>query len=369
MKHILVYHSSSSFHIFTSKYEKMKYNTLGNTDIKVSEICLGTMTYGEQNTEVEAHEQLDYALDHGVNFIDTAEMYAVPSTSTNQGLTEEYIGTWINARNNRDQYILATKVTGPSRNMGYISEMPLGFSRERMDEALHNSLKKLQTDYIDLYQLHWPERNNNRFSQRGWDESIPENWKYNLDEVVARLNDYIAEGKIRHYGLSNETPWGVMKYIQEAESKALVRPVSIQNPYSLLNRTYEVGLAEISHREQIGLLAYSPMAFGLLSGKYHQDKDKPEDRLNQFKQMARYNSDQSHLATGEYLKIAESHGLSLAQMSLAYLRTKSWITSTIIGATNMEQLKENIDSAEVQLSPACIKAIEEIHKIVPNPAP
>lgn len=217
--------------------------------------------------------------------------------------------------------------------------------------------------------MHWPERNSNRFGQRGWNESIKETWSYNIDAVVDALNDYIRQGKIRHYGLSNETPWGVMKFLYEADNSKSERAVSIQNPYSLLNRTYEVGLAEISHREQVGLLAYSPMAFGLLSGKYHLQKDTPNDRLNQFKQMSRYNSDQSHLATAEYLKIAEKYDLTLAQMSLAYLRSKSWITSTIIGATNMDQLKENIGSKDVILSRECLKDIETIHDLLPNPAP
>lgn len=347
----------------------MKYNLLGNTDIKVSEICLGTMTFGEQNNETEAHEQLNYALDHGVNFIDTAEMYAVPGRKETQGLTEKYVGSWIKSSGQRDKIVLATKVTGPSAGLDYISDLPLGFSKARMDEALDNSLKRLQTDHIDLYQLHWPERNSNKFSQRGWDHQIKEEWKYNIDQTVEILNGYIKAGKIKHYGLSNETPWGVMKYLQESDHQKVHRPVSIQNPYGLLNRTYEVGLAEISHREQIGLLAYSPMGFGLLSGKYHNKKDQPSDRLNQFKQMSRYNSDQSYEATGHYLEIAESHNLSLAGMSLAYLRSKPWITSTIIGATNLNQLKENIASTTISLDRSWLQEVEDVHAMIPNPAP
>jgi len=218
----------------------MKYNKLGDTEIEVSEICLGTMTFGEQNTEAEAHEQLDYALDNDVNFVDTAEMYAVPGKQETQGLTEKYIGSWIKNSGKRDKIVLATKVTGPSAGLNYISEIDLGFSKERMDEALHNSLERLQTDYIDLYQLHWPERNNNRFGQRGWDEQKEIEWKYNIDSAVQTLNGYIKEGKIRNYGLSNETPWGVMKYLSESDKSNSHRPVSIQNPYGLLNRTYEV---------------------------------------------------------------------------------------------------------------------------------
>ena len=347
----------------------MKYNKLGNTNLEVSEICLGTMTFGEQNSEAEAHMQLDFAIDHEVNFIDTAEMYAVPGKKETQGLTEQYIGSWIKASGNRDKIVLATKVTGPSAGLGYISDIVLGFSKARMDEALHNSLKRLQTDCIDLYQLHWPERNNNRFSQRGWNHNIKESWKYNIDQVVSILNGYIKEGKIKHYGLSNETPWGVMKYLQESDIASMPRPVSIQNPYGLLNRTFEIGLAEISYRERIGLLAYSPMAFGLLSGKYHRNEDTPENRLNSFKQMARYNSNQSYKAVSEYLKIAESYGMSLAAMSLAYLRSKPWITSTIIGATNLEQLKENISSTEIALQQEWLNDIDAIHKTIPSPAP
>ena len=347
----------------------MKYNKLGNTNLEVSEICLGTMTFGEQNSEADAHEQLNYSLDHGVNFVDTAEMYAVPGRKETQGLTEKYIGTWIKSSGKREEIVLATKVTGPTASFDYISDFKLGFSKDRMDEALHNSLERLQTDYIDLYQLHWPERNNNIFSQRGWKHDSKEEWQYNIDQVVERLNGYIKAGKIRHYGLSNETPWGVMKYLQESDSQNLRRPVSIQNPYGLLNRTYEVGMAEISYREQIGLLAYSPMAFGLLSGKYHRKQDKPSDRLNKFKQMARYKSDQCYEATSQYLSIAESHDISLAAMSLAYMRSKPWITSTIIGATNLDQLKENIDSASIALDPSWLKAVEQVQNQIPNPAP
>lgn len=347
----------------------MKYNKLGNTTLEVSEICLGTMTFGEQNAEAEAHLQLDYAVDHEVNFIDTAEMYAVPGRKETQGLTEKYIGSWIKSSGKRDKVILATKVTGPSSGLSYISDLNLGFNKARMDEALENSLSRLQTDHIDLYQLHWPERNNNRFSQRGWDHTIEENWQYNFDEVINTLNGYIQEGKIKHFGLSNESPWGVMKYLQEADQLSLARPVSIQNPYGLLNRTYEIGLAEISSRERIGLLAYSPMAFGLLSGKYHRKEDTESDRLNKFKQMARYNSEQSYEAVSEYLKVAESYDMSLATMSLAYLRSKPWITSTIIGATNMDQLAENIDSAKIKLEKDWLNEIDAIHKTIPNPAP
>lgn len=345
----------------------MIYSKLGNTDIEVSKICLGTMTFGEQNSEQEAHEQLDYAVDHEVNFVDTAELYAVPSTPENNGKTEQYIGSWI-AKGNRDKIVLATKVTGPSANLHYISKN-LGFSRERIMEAVEKSLTQLQTDYIDLYQLHWPERRVNFFGVRGYKHDPNEKWEDNFVSVLEVMDELIKAGKIRHWGLSNETPWGAMKYIHYADKQNLPKPVSIQNPYSLLNRTYEVGLAEVSMRENIGLLPYSPMAFGLLSGKYHKKTDKPADRLNQFKQMSRYNSDNSYEATAKYLEIAEKHNLSLAQMSLAFINQQSFVTSNIIGATTMDQLKENIDSAKVVLDKSILKEIEAVHDLIPNPAP
>jgi len=244
----------------------MKYSKLSNTNLKVSKICLGTMTFGEQNTETEAHEQLDVALESGINFIDAAELYAVPSTKENQGLTEKYIGTWMAGRKCRDKVVLATKVCGPSQGLKYISEN-LGFSRERIKEAVNGSLKRLQTDFIDVYQLHWPDRPTNMFGQRGYVYNENYKWHNNLLQTLQILNEIKREGKIRHYGLSNETAWGTMKYLQTSDGNNLDRMVSIQNAYSLLNRTYEVGLAEVSIRENIGLLAYSPLAFGLLSGR------------------------------------------------------------------------------------------------------
>lgn len=345
----------------------MKYSKLGNTDIDVSRVCLGTMTFGEQNNESEAHEQLDFAIDNGVNFIDTAELYAVPSTKNNNGLTEKYIGSWI-AKGNRQKIILATKVTGPSANLTYISEN-LGFSKARIIEAVENSLTNLQTDYIDLYQLHWPERNTNCFGRRGYVHKEEEQWQDNFAEVMMTLSELVSQGKIRAWGLSNESPWGVMKSMEYSSDKRLSRPVSIQNPYSLLNRTYEIGLAEISMRENIGLLAYSPMAFGLLSGKYHEGHDQPNDRLNLFSQMSRYNSEQSYAATKAYLEISKKHGLSLAKMSLAFINHQKFVDSIIIGATSLMQLKENIESAEIVLSDEILLEIERVHESIPNPAP
>lgn len=346
----------------------MKYRTLGQTDLEVSVICLGTMTYGEQNSETEAHEQLDYALDQGINFIDTAELYAVPSNRRNNGLTEQYIGTWLKDRADRDQIILATKVTGPSATMTYIRP-ELNYSKESIHTAIDGSLERLQTDYVDLYQLHWPERNTNYFGQLGYEHKESDKWEDNFKEVLTTLNTLVKAGKIRHYGLSNETPWGTMHAIQVAKELGIEPPVSIQNPYSLLNRTFEVGLSEIAIREHCGLLAYSPMAFGLLSGKYHKKQDAEGDRINKYKQLSRYNNTLAYDATGEYLKIAEANGLSLAQMALAFINSRSFLTSNIIGATNMNQLKENIESIDVELSDEVLQAINEVHKGQPNPAP
>lgn len=347
----------------------MKYNKLSNTDIEVSEICLGTMTFGEQNSEKEGHDQMDMAIDMGVNFFDTAELYAVPSTPENNGKTEDIIGTWFEKSGKRDQVVLATKVTGPSPNLEKYIAKNLGFSKARIHEALNRSLRRLKTDYIDLYQLHWPERNTNTFGQRGYNAHKNDAWEDNINEIVHTLNELIKEGKIRTYGLSNETPWGVMRFLTESDNESLMRPVSIQNPYGLLNRTYEVGLSEMSMRENIGLLAYSPMAFGLLSGKYHKGTDTSADRRNKFKQMSRYDSQQCYDATARYLQIANDFGLSLAQMSLAFVNSRPFLTSTIIGATNLDQLRENIGSSDIELSREIVIEIEKVQDSIPNPAP
>ena len=347
----------------------MKYNKLSNSEIEVSEICLGTMTFGEQNSESEGHAQMDMAVDMGVNFFDTAEMYAVPSTPENNGKTEEIIGTWFAQSGKRDKVILATKVTGPSANFEKYIAKNLGFSKPRIHEAINRSLTRLKTDYIDLYQLHWPERNTNMFGQRGYAHDPQDPWEDNIAEVIHTLSELVREGKIRTFGLSNETPWGLMRYLNESDKAGSMRPVSIQNPYGLLNRLYEVGLSEMGIKENIGLLAYSPMGFGLLSGKYHMGKDRASDRRNKYKQMSRYDSPQSYDATSLYLEVANQHEMTLAQMSLAFVNSRPFVTSTIIGATNLDQLKENITSSNIQLSNEVLSEIENVHNLIPNPAP
>ena len=346
----------------------MKYNHLARTELKVSKICLGTMTFGEQNTQEEAFEQLDYALNQGINFIDTAELYAIPPKKETQGKTEMIIGNWIQKRQNRSQFILATKITGPRPALTYIRN-PLKFTKAQITAALEGSLKRLQTDYIDLYQLHWPERNTNFFGKLGYEHHPAEAWEDNFKEILELMQQFIADGKIRYFGISNETPWGLNHFLKLSEMNDLPRCVSVQNPYSLLNRTYEVGLAEISIREQAGLLAYSPLGFGMLSGKYHLKTDDPGARLNKFKGMSRYTGKLSYEATERYLKIAQKYDLTLTQLALAFVNTRPFLTSNIIGATTMDQLKENIDSIQVDLTEEMVKEINEIHQNIPNPAP
>lgn len=324
------------------------------------------MTWGRQNTEAQGHEQMDYALTQGVNFIDTAEMYSVPFTKETQGETERIIGSWLSKNKNRDQIILASKVTGPSPTFAPIRDN-LGFSKEAIEEALHKSLKRLQTDYLDLYQLHWPERNTNFFGQRGYTHNPDEQWKDNIAEILETLEGYIKEGKIRHIGLSNESPFGTMRFVEEAR-KGAPKMITVQNPYSLLNRKDEVGLTEVLHREQIGHLPYSPLGFGQLTGKYLDGYPK-DGRVTLFPNYNRYHNENSFEATRLYKKIADNHGLSLTQMALAFVTDRPFVTSNIIGATSMEQLKENIGSAAVTLSDEVLKAIDEVHAAIPNPAP
>jgi len=346
----------------------MKYTNLPHTDIEVSKICLGTMTWGKQNSETEGHEQMDYAFDQGINFFDTAELYPVPPHSDRYADTEKIIGTWFKKTGNRDKIILASKIAGKAEFTKFIRTT--GFTRKSIMEAVEGSLKRLQTDYIDLYQLHWPDRNTNYFGQRGYTYDVTDHWKDNIHQILETLRDLIREGKIRHVGLSNETPWGVMRFLEESKvHSSLPRMITIQNPYSLLNRSFEVGNAEVSHREKIGLLAYSPLAFGTLSGKYLGGMQPATSRITLFPNYNRYSGETAVKATERYHKLAQDNDLSMAQMALAFVNTRPFLTSNIIGATTMRQLKENIDSIDVQLSDAVLKGIEEIHNEIPDPAP
>jgi aryl-alcohol dehydrogenase-like predicted oxidoreductase len=344
----------------------MNYTTLSHTNIKISKICLGTMTFGEQNSESEAHEQLDYAVSRGVNFIDTAEMYTIAAKEATLGHTERYIGSWLKSRGKRDDLVIATKIAGPNRGMGYIRQ-PLDFSAKSIREAVDLSLKNLQTDYIDLYQLHWPERVMNMFGQRGI-STIDSNWKENFFDILTVFEELIKAGKIKHIGVSNEAPWAVMKFISESEKHNLPRIATIQNPYSLLNRLFEVGLSEICLREHVGLLAYSPLGFGVLSGK-HLEKTVPNSRIDLFPQFTRYTNENATKATKRYQELAQDNGLTLTQMALAFVQHQSFVTSTIVGATTLEQLKTNIDSHQVELSEMILKEINGIQESIPNPAP
>ena len=345
----------------------MKYTTLPNTDIKVSKICLGSMTWGNQNTEAEGHLQLDYAIDQGVNFIDTAEMYPVPATKETQGATSKIIGTWLKKTGNRDKVILASKIAGNGDYTAHIRTT--GFSKQSIKDAVDNELERLQTDYIDLFQLHWPERETNTFGVRDYKHNPNDEWEDNFKEVLESLDAVIKEGKIRNIGLSNEKAWGAMRYLEESKLNNLPRPVTIQNAYSLLNRVYEGDMAEVSMRENIGLLVYSPMAFGVLSGKYIKNTAGENSRLKLFPRFARYSSEQATKATQKYLELAEANNMSLAQMSLAFVNQREFVTSNIIGATNLEQLKENIDSVNLYLNDEVLDNIDEIHNVIPNPAP
>jgi len=344
----------------------MNYRKLGNTDLEVSTICLGTMTWGEQNTQREGFEQMDYALDQGVNFWDTAELYAVPPKAETFGHTETIIGNWFEKNKKRDKVILATKVAGPSRK--YLRNGENSFVGKNLDKAINDSLKRLKTDYIDLYQLHWPERNVNNFGKLGYTHK--ENSWNEFEDVLENLKKYIESGKIRYVGLSNETPWGVMKYLKLSKDKDLPRMMSIQNPYSLLNRSYEVGLAEISIREKIGCLAYSPLASGYLSGKYRNGNFPKGSRMERdFDFWTRYRKPNVDKVVEEYFKISKKYDLDISQMSIKFCEVQDFMTSVIIGATTMEQLKTDIESVKVKLDEEVIKEINEIQKIYPNPCP
>lgn len=347
----------------------MHYQTLGRSDLRVSTICLGTMTWGEQNTEQEAHEQLDLAVDHGVNFIDAAEIYPVPPKAETQGLTERYLGNWLAQRSNRDRVVIATKVSGSSDGLEWIRGGPEMTARH-IREAVDGSLERLQTDYIDLYQIHWPDRSANYFGKL---EYAPDDDGGDavavIEETLHTLAGLVEAGKIRHIGVSNETPWGVMQYLMLASQHGLPRIASIQNPYSLLNRSFEVGLAEFAQREQTGLLAYSPLGFGTLTGKYLDDQWPQGARITEFPRFARYMSETAQRATRAYVELARDHGLSPAQMALAFVNMRPFLTANIIGATTREQLAENLASVDVRLDDDVLASIEAIHRENPYPAP
>lgn len=342
----------------------MKYTTIPKTDIKVSKICLGSMTWGNQNTEAEGHQQLDYAFENGINFIDTAEVYPVPASAETQGRTSSIIGTWLKKTGHRDQVVLASKIAGSGDYTAHIRTT--GFSKDAINDAVNGELKRLQTDYIDVFQLHWPERETNRFGIRNF--NLDTKWEDNFNQILHSLNEVIKSGKIRHIGLSNENSWGTMRYLEESKTHNLPRIKTIQNAYSLLNRTFETDLSEVSLREHVGLLAYSPMAFGVLSGKYIKGTEAENSRLKLFPRFSRYSSESCNEAAKRYLKIAESNHLTLAQMSLAFVTQQPFVTSNIIGATTLEQLKENISSIDIALSDAVLEQIDAVNNVIPNPA-
>ena len=346
----------------------MNYKKLGSTDVDVSTICLGTMTWGEQNSKADGFEQMDYAIDNGVNFWDTAEIYAIPMREETYGETENIIGEWFKKTKKRDKVILATKVSGPT-SKEYIRGGGCSYDKKSMSEALEKSLKRMKTDYIDLYQLHLPERNTNFFGKQGYEhDSNEKNW-IAFEEILENLKKFVDAGKIRYVGLSNETAWGLAKCLELSKLKNLPKMMAVQNPYNLLNRTYEVGLAEISVREQSGLLAYSPLAFGYLTGKYRNNNMPKGSRIDLFKDFTRYNNENSIKAIEEYYKISQKFNLDFAQMSIKFCEIQPFVTSVIIGATTMQQLKTNVESVNVKLNNEIINEINEIQKIYPNPCP
>jgi aryl-alcohol dehydrogenase-like predicted oxidoreductase len=351
----------------------MEYRTLGRTNIKVSAIGLGTMTFGEQNSEADGHQQLDYAVDQGVNLIDTAEMYSVPPRAETYGSTERIIGSWLKRSGKRDKVVLATKVAGPGAvlGVGHVRGGDNRLDRQNILDAVESSLQRLQTDYIDLYQLHWPSRPANFFGRLGYQhpEQVAAAQAVTIEETLGALGELVRAGKIRHVGLSNETPWGMHRFLQLAENAGQERVVSIQNPYSLLNRTFEIGLAEMSIREDVGLLAYSPLAFGVLSGKFLNGARPPEARMVRWSRFARYSGEYADRATAAYAQVAARHGLNMAQMALAFARQQPFVTSVLIGATTMEQLTTNLASSTLQLGQEVIQDIDAVHKSHPNPCP
>ena len=343
----------------------MEYNILPNSNIKVSKICLGTMTWGRQNNQQEAFDQMDYSIDKGVNFFDTAELYPVPATPDKYAITEEIIGNWFQQSKKRDKIILATKIAGPGDYTAHIRKT--GYKGNSIENALDGSLKRLKTDYIDLYQLHWPERITNTFGNRNY-QYFNDSWEDNFEFILEKLKELIKIGKIRHIGLSNENPWGIMKFLDYSKQE-LPKMITVQNPYSLLNRLFEVGSSEICKRENIGLLAYSPLGFGILTGKYFNGNMPKNSRLDLFPTLKRYSNENSIKAAKLYEEVAKKHNLSLTHLSLSFVNDRPFVTSNIIGATNLEQLKENIESVNIKLSDEIISEINSINNKIPNPSP
>ncbi len=345
----------------------MKFKKLGNTDLDVSLICLGTMTWGTQNTEKEAFEQMDYAIDQGVNFFDTAELYSVPPTKDSYGKTEIMIGNWFEKRKNREEIILASKVAGPG--LDWIRGGKNNFSEKSIGKAIDDSLKRLKTDYIDLYQLHWPERSTNCFGRREYKVNKNEGEWNDFESVLQALEKFIKSGKIRYIGMSNETPYGLSKYLEISKNKNLPRMMSVQNPYSLVNRTYEIGMSEISIREKCGLLVYYPLASGALSGKYRNGQMPKNARMTLFKGWERMINPLAMKAYDEYYKLSKEINITMVELAQAFVNSRPFVTSNIIGATTMDQLKENIGSINIELTEEVFEKINTIHNNNPNPAP
>ncbi len=345
----------------------MEFRKLGNTNLNVSSICLGTMTWGTQNSEKDAFEQMDYSLDQGVNFFDTAELYSIPPTAESYGKTEVMIGNWFEKKKNRDKIILASKIAGPG--LDWIRDGKNSFDEKGIGEAIEGSLKRLKTDYIDLYQLHWPERSTNTFGRREYTINKNEKEWNDFESVLNSLDKFIKSGKIRYIGMSNETPYGLSKYLEISKNKNLPRMMSVQNPYSLVNRTYEIGMSEISIREQCGLLVYYPLASGALSGKYREGQMPKNARMTLFKGWERMINPLAMKAYDEYYKLAKENNITMVQLAQAFVNSRPFVTSNIIGATTMEQLKENIESVNIKLTGETLEKINIIHNNNPNPAP
>ena len=345
----------------------MKFNKLGNTNLSVSSICLGTMTWGTQNSEKDAFEQMDYSVDQGINFFDTAELYSIPPTAESYGKTEVMIGNWFEKRKNRNKIILASKIAGPG--LDWIRDGKNSFDEKGIGEAIEGSLKRLKTDYIDLYQLHWPERSTNTFGRREYSINKNEREWNDFENVLKALEKFIKSGKIRYIGMSNETPYGLSKYLEISKNKNLPRMMSVQNPYSLVNRTYEVGMSEISIREKCGLLVYYPLASGALSGKYREGQMPKNARMTLFKGWERMINPLAMKAYEEYYKLAKENNITMVQLAQAFVNSRPFVTSNIIGATTMDQLKENIGSMDIELTEEILEKINIIHNNNPNPAP